>query len=179
MLKLLCDMDDTLVGFVKSVQETSGVDWTGINMPEADFLTYIDAGCFVNAGWTPGGIELVVNIEALKEYYGFEVELLTSTGRQFLDDEYRNKIIKQKRVWLALRQIDWKLNVVHTEHDKTDKEFKADYANPNSLLIDDSLKNVEIFRKHGGLAIHYDGNLVRIIDELKAHVEAHYNNKLT
>lgn len=176
MLTIQCDMDDTFVGFRKSVQNISGIDWTGKNMSEQAFLDCIDQGAFIKADWTPGGLALVTNLETLEDYYDVTVEILSSTGRQFLNQEYRDKIIEQKKAWLAMRQIGWKLNVVHTELNKTDKEAKADFANPNSLIIDDSPNNVEIFKQHGGYGILYDGDVKRILEELKVCLESHYGN---
>jgi len=65
-----------------------------------------------------------------------------------------------KRLWLRNNLSGFKMIL-------TPAQYKKKYANPNSILIDDYVKNIEDWKKSGGIGLHYDNNLSHIIKELK------------
>ena len=86
------------------------------------------------------------------------VEILTSTGTHdpFQADEAK----RQKKVWLAKHKIPYHPNFVNS------KREKAQYANKNSILIDDSIGCVSPFIEANGLGILHTtaSNSIRILD---------------
>jgi hypothetical protein len=68
---------------------------------------------------------------------------------------------RQKLVWLKKHNIPYKANFVRN------KEEKAEYATPKSILIDDSIGCITPFNKAGGNGIlhldrHMDATLLRL-----------------
>jgi hypothetical protein len=61
----------------------------------------------------------------------------------------------------------WKVNVV------AGRKLKAEFATPDSILIDDTLDVIEAFNKAGGIGIHHKdvGNTIMLLNILldKAH----------
>lgn len=83
------------------------------------------------------------------------VEILSSSG----GDVYHDIVTRQKTLWLENQGITFKANIVPGGNKK------ADFAAPWNILIDDTDRVVENYRKAGGTAIlHYD--IRKTIDEL-------------
>lgn len=72
-----------------------------------------------------------------------EVEILTSTSGGYSHDI----VAEQKQRWLHKHNINFPLNAV------PGGSHKARYANNKSILIDDSLRNIDLFAKAGGYGI--------------------------
>jgi hypothetical protein len=87
------------------------------------------------------------------------VEILTSMGTHDISQGTEAK--RQKLVWLKKHNIPYKANFVRN------KEEKAEYATPKSILIDDSIGCITPFNKAGGNGIlhldsHIDATLLRL-----------------
>lgn len=76
------------------------------------------------------------------------VELLGSLG----GSKTANQVRLQKLIWLQQHNIQIKPNFV--EH----KSHKKDYANSNTILIDDTPSNVDDFNQYGGFGILYSND---------------------
>lgn len=89
---------------------------------------------------------------------GFNVEILTSLGTHNPTQAAESK--KQKIAWLKKHGITYKPNFVYS------KVEKSEYANPTSILIDDSIGCIAPFierRGHGILHVNSTDS-IRILD---------------
>jgi hypothetical protein len=76
---------------------------------------------------------------------GANIEILTSSG----GEEFHSIVADQKKFWLKSHNIDFPVNVV------PGRRFKKDFANPSTLLIDDTQDVVMAFHDAGGYAIQH------------------------
>jgi len=134
--KIYCDMDGVLVNFIKGYFDLTGRDITGQYHTDEKFWHPIDeAGLdfWVKLKWTPDG-------KALWDYIKkYNPELLSSPSK-------RNDSRVGKRKW-----VDRELPGVHLILRSASK--KQEFANPESILIDDREINIEQWRKVGGIGI--------------------------
>ena len=72
-------------------------------------------------------------------------QILSSTA----NEQYYDSISKQKMVWLQTHAITFNPIFV------PGKRFKCQYAKPNRILIDDTMKNIDDWNKAGGIAIYH------------------------
>jgi hypothetical protein len=90
----------------------------------------------------PDAQELLNHVSKLN---GVQVEILTSMGT--FETDMGNQAKQQKMRWLDSKNIPYKANFVRS------KQEKAMYANPYTILIDDSTGCVKPFEVAGGHAI--------------------------
>ena len=74
---------------------------------------------------------------------GINIEILSSSGGL----KYHKEVTEQKIHWLCEKGIPYKANVV------PGKKYKAEYANPESILIDDTPSIIIDFKVAGGYGI--------------------------
>jgi hypothetical protein len=84
-------------------------------------------------------------------------EILSSTSSEKRDVPIR----EQKIEWLETHKINFPVNLV------PGKRHKKNYANPNSLLIDDTEQNISQWREAGGVAIHHE-DVISTLNILKS-----------
>jgi len=90
---------------------------------------------------------------------GHDVEIMTSAGKN-----NTAKIVKQKKVWLKKNGINAPFNFTTTSKDK------ANFANSNTVLIDDREKSTKPFKAAGGnVILHTDGK-TDLMKELKKYL---------
>ena len=112
--------------------------------------------------------ELIKKIYELKNKYDFKIGILGSTGREENHVEFE----RQKRGWLETQGL---LNYLDSKHIVfvPGKKLKSRYANPTSILIDDTPVNVDNFKKGGGHGILHQNNsktlekLKEVLEEIK------------
>jgi hypothetical protein len=87
-----------------------------------------------------------------------EVEILSSSGGQ----KYHREVAEQKIEWLADKGIPFKANIV------SGRKAKAEYATPESILIDDTHDVIQGFIAAGGIGVHHKdiGNTLMMLDKL-------------
>lgn len=116
-------------------------------------------------------------ILANNEYWWTNIPLLPDSHKlvniiQYYDKSFKfltapfDEISKNgKLIWIAN---NFKLTKEEAQKKVIFEKEKWHYANPNSILIDDTEENVNKFRIHGGLAIHhgYKNNINDTIKEL-------------
>lgn len=92
--------------------------------------------------------ELIKKIFKLKSKYHFKLGILGSTGSQESYDNFK----KQKIEWLKKQNI---YNLLDEDYIYfvPGKKFKSQYANPKTILIDDTPINCQNFRNSGGNSI--------------------------
>jgi hypothetical protein len=135
--KIYCDMDGVIVDFADGYQKLTGKDITGQHMKgDANFWQPIaDAGVkfWVTLKWMSDGKQLW---DYIKKY---NPDLLSAPSR---DESSRIG----KRLWV-------KRNTPGTKLILRSAERKQEFANPDSILIDDRTDNIERWRNAGGVGI--------------------------
>jgi len=129
-------MDGVLVDFIKGYFELTGKDISGEFHTDKTFWSPIDkAGVdfWVDLEWTPDGKELW---DYIKKY---DPELLSSPSRQ-------NDSRVGKRLWVK-RELSGSHLILRSA------SKKQEFANPESILIDDRPLNIEQWKDAGGITI--------------------------
>lgn len=151
MIMLYLDMDGVLADFNK--------EYTKIDPLKEDRKKFrsavLDHQIFTKLDFLPDTQELLNHVSRLQ---GVTIEILTSMGTH---DPFQAQAAKnQKLQWLAAKNLPWKANFVHN------KQEKAQYATPRSILIDDSVGCVSPFTEAGGHGILHtnSSNTIRLLD---------------
>lgn len=104
--------------------------------------------------------KLIQEINKLKKDYNFKLGILGSTGRPSSHIEFK----KQKMKWLEEHKLIQYLDEQHIKF-VAGKKLKQNFANQNTILIDDTPINVKQFNEKGN-AILYQ-NIDQTIEDLK------------
>jgi hypothetical protein len=140
MITLYLDMDGVLADFHKEYDKFD---------PEREDRkkfrsAVLDHRIFEKLDFMPDTQELLNHVSKLQ---GINIEILTSMGTH--DPFQGNEAKHQKLKWLNAKNIPYKANFVRN------KEEKAQYATPTSILIDDSIGCITPFDAAGGHGIHH------------------------
>lgn len=138
MIKLYLDMDGVLADFNK--------EYTKIDPNKEDRKKFrsavLEYKIFEYLDFMPDTQELLNHVSRLN---GVSIEILTSMGTH---DPFQGEQAKmQKLKWLKAKNIPYRANFVRS------KQEKAHYADPNSILIDDSVGCITPFCVAGGHGI--------------------------
>lgn len=153
MIMLYLDMDGVLADFNK--------EYTKIDPLKEDRKKFrsavLDHRIFTKLDFMPDTQELLNHVCKLN---GVTIEILTSMGTH--DPFQANSAREQKLQWLAAKNLPWKANFVHN------KQEKAKYATPRSILIDDSVGCISPFNEAGGYGILHtnSSNTISILDSI-------------
>lgn len=134
--KIYCDMDGVLVDFIRGYLELTGRDITGSFHSDAAFWAPIDkagADFWTNLNWTHDGKKLW---NYIKKY---NPEILSAPSRQ-------NDSRVGKFKWIE-RELPGTHLILRSP------EKKKEFAQPNTILIDDRESNIIDWDKMGGIAI--------------------------
>ena len=138
MITLYLDMDGVLADFNK--------EYVKYDPERADRKRFRDAvlthRIFEKLEFMPDARELLNHVSRLN---GITVEILTSMGTH--EPTQATAAMTQKLTWLNAKNIPYKANFVNN------KAQKANYATPESILIDDSVGCVSPFIAAGGHGI--------------------------
>lgn len=151
MITLYLDMDGVLADFNK--------EYTKFDPEKADRKRFRESvlqhRIFEKLDFMPDTQELLNHVSRL---HGVTVEILTSMGTH--EPNQANEAKMQKLKWLNEKNIPYKANFVHN------KQEKAKYATPRSILIDDSVGCISPFIEAGGHGIlHVNASdTIRILD---------------
>jgi hypothetical protein len=158
-VKIYVDMDGVLANFEKRYielfRESPGESRAGKEFSE-NWTTFIEGKNFETLDWWPGGPELITY---LSQNVPIEsVEILTSSG----GNKFHDQVVIQKHKWIETFNLpeQWKVNVV------AGRKKKAEFATPDSILIDDTEDVIQAFRAAGGIGIHHKdiGNTLMLLD---------------
>jgi FMN phosphatase YigB (HAD superfamily) len=140
--KIYLDMDGVLCDFEKRYfdlfDETPGETRDKKNF-NPNWKSFVKGENFASLDWYPGGKELLEFIRT----YPVEVEILSSSG----GDKFHGEVTVQKLNWMKKHGIRYKANIV------PGRRHKKDYAQPNTILIDDTEDNIHDFNAAGGHGI--------------------------
>lgn len=132
----------------------------GEGLPDKERFHYavLDQRIFEKLTLMPNAEKLLKFLRKLKNTH---VEILTATGSN--DARMSNMAAAQKLKWLEENRIFFKANFVAHAHQK------ADFAQINTLLIDDREKAIDPFKVFGGVGIlHTDVDTT--IEKLRKYV---------
>jgi hypothetical protein len=118
---------------------------------------------FEKLDFMPDAQELLNHVSRM---HGVTVEILTSMGTH---EPFQAEAAKmQKLKWLNAKNIPYRANFVHN------KQEKAKYANPRSILIDDSVGCITPFIEAGGHGILHtnSSNSISILDSTILQIRA-------
>jgi FMN phosphatase YigB (HAD superfamily) len=167
MKTIFCDMDGVLCDFEAGYKAITGRTPADVRTDSDRKLysmywdTFLDAEGFARLPWhRAGGIVLADRLKRLDSKH-FNVCVLSSSG----GFHRQREVAKQKMQWLADHDIYFPVVIV------PGRKYKAGFARPNSLLIDDTLDVITDFEYAGGQAIHHNNwfdtseKLDRFIDD--------------
>ncbi len=166
MITLYLDMDGVLADFNK--------EYTKFDPQKEDRKKFRDSvlthKIFEKLDFMPDTQELLNHVCKLNNV---NIEILTSMGTH--EPNQANEAKSQKLKWLNAKNIPYKANFVH------DKQEKAKYATPTSILIDDSSGCIGPFIDAGGHGIlhSHSSETIRILDStiLQIRVAAELDSK--
>jgi len=141
--KIYLDMDGVLCDFEKKFTEYYGFlslakrDRKEWSRDWEDFILHKKG--FEKLDWFPGGQELLNHVRNIK----LPVEILSSAGGK----KFQGEVTAQKIKWLRKHGINYRANIV------SGRKEKAEYATPETVLIDDTEDVLRHFTQAGGHGI--------------------------
>ena len=142
--KIYLDMDGVIADFNKKYKEMFSIPPAEAEKDkkfEPFFNEFIAKESFAKLELMPDAINLMNYLRNT----GIPIEILSSTSSERRDAQIR----PQKMKWLKDNQIEFPAILVQGAH------LKQKYATPDSLLIDDTSKNIDEWRRAGGIGILY------------------------
>ena len=135
---VLCDFESR---YIELFNESPGSmrdrkDWS------VNWTKFIETEQFKTLDWFPGSLDLLTYIKWCQNQ-GINIEMLSSSGGL----KYHKEVTEQKIHWLCEKGIPYKANIV------PGKKYKAEYANPESVIIDDTPSIIDDFNAAGGYGI--------------------------
>ena len=134
---VLCDFEKKFIdlyGFI-SLAKRDRKEWS---KDWEDFI--LNQHAFEKLDWFVGGQELLAYI---RKHPNVHVEILSSSG----GEKFHGEVTAQKIKWLRKHGINYKANIV------PGRRHKKDWANPQSIIIDDTPDVITAWNKAGGIGI--------------------------
>jgi hypothetical protein len=147
MLTIYLDMDGVICDFNKEYKKTFGLMPAEVDRDKKEFsknwVVFCEGKHFEKLDWWPGAKDLLDAVSEIAKDPDVRVEMLTSTGIQ----KYHESVKAQKNKWLSDHGISYFANCVPG---RTKKKY---YAEPWTVLIDDTDDVIDAFNENGGYGI--------------------------
>lgn len=156
------DMDGVLANFEGRVELLCGRPFHSI--PKNDMWKAVnnDPYFFLDLDLMPGALDMVRTAYLLYAGEPTEFCILSATGTNRQDE-----VERQKLAWLDKHLGSVEYDIFHQKRFmRNGGESKRIYANPNSLLIDDTNKNIAAWTSSAGIGILHT-NSANTIDRLR------------
>lgn len=143
--KIFLDMDGVLCDFEKRYESLYGESPRHTREKKLfsnNWHDFVKTKQFEHLEYFPGALELMKYVNDTK----ISVEILSSSGGKLYHDE----VERQKRKWLNDHNIHYKVNIV------SGRKEKAQYATPNTILIDDTPEVIRFFEEAEGIGILHE-----------------------
>ena len=138
--------------------------------PELFRIAVLEHNIFTNLPLMPGAVELKAYLERLERIYAIKITMLTSLNSYEPDVMEAGRI--QKQAWLGHHGFKWEMKCVSANAEK------ANYAAPNSILIDDNPECVTPFLNAGGQAVLYRGFGRDFLNQFEGCLKNAYDTRL-
>jgi hypothetical protein len=162
-MKIYLDMDGVIANFSKRYEELFGALPAGERRGQAHFDKnwddFVLGNNFTLLEQMPDAQELIEFVFSL----GVPVEILSSSG----GTKYHDAVRAQKIEWLSKHNLFVPKNIVPGGHLKG----RYSYGNPWNILIDDTPRVIENYRKSGGTGILHTSAKDTIEQLKKLHYE--------
>ena len=157
--KIYVDMDGVLCNFEKRYKELYGdiSDRDRRSTFRPNFADFIATNQFATLEPMPDFRVLKIYLDSVD----IPKQILSSTAYE----ETYETISRQKKEWLHAHNVTWPDPIF-----VPGKRFKYQYAQPDTIIIDDTWSVIEDWRKHNGIAIwHKDA--ISTINQLEMYVK--------
>lgn len=164
MRTVFCDMDGVLSDFVtgykyivgRTPADVRGSGEKGLYSMYWD--TFLDADGFTRLPIMSDAFQLIDYLDKLDKKH-FNICILSSAGGFHRQKE----VAKQKMRWLSVHDIHWPVVIV------PGRRYKAGFARPDDIIIDDTRDVISDFEYAGGIGIHHV-NADITLEQLDDHV---------
>jgi len=134
---VLCDFEDKFRQYygIDSLKKRDRKEWS---KDWEDFI--LNKKGFEKLDWFVGAKEL---LSFLKKYPKIHIEILSSSG----GEKFHGEVTVQKIKWLKAHNINYKANIV------SGRKHKKNWANSESIIIDDTPDVISSWNSAGGTGI--------------------------
>ena len=154
---VLFDLDGVLADFDKEYFGEHVLDDGSRQFDESKFEVFVREQKFLTLDVIDGG-RMIYNHLFFQSSYQVTLGVLSSTAcMKYGCDTFGKDVARQKLAWLA-RNFHHTSPLLSNANFVRYKGLKKDFAAPNTILIDDSILNVNDFNAAGGIGIHFTVN---------------------
>ena len=138
-ITIFCDMDGVLTNFMSGVEKYTG------SLEQVDIEKFLLSDFGTSKKWWASLDPMPDAMKLWKYISKYEVQVLSACPSICKDDK---AVMDGKKAWAKkhLKPSPSKVNIVQ-------RRDKKNFARPNSILIDDHIKNVKEWKSAGGIGI--------------------------
>ena len=138
-ITIFCDMDGVLTNFMAGVKKSTG----SLDQGTIEKFLLDDFG--TSKEWWSSLDPMPDAMKLWKYITKYEVQILSACPSICKDDR---AVMAGKKAWVKkhLKPLPYKVNIVQ-------RKEKKNFARPNSVLIDDHVKNIKEWKSAGGIGI--------------------------